>query len=335
MKRGFHLLATRLDKACAQRNFSTRGLEVYLMKRANSADILPKRLPIAVSHPEKLFWPEQGYTKLALIEYYNAIFPRLAPYVRDRLLTLERCPDGMRGKCFFQKQKPPGLRPGTSVKRISHVTDRGKFTDYVVGGSLITQLSLVNLGCVAIHVMASRARSPRQPDWICFDIDPESGRFSDAARAGLLVKAGLGLLELTGFAKTSGGRGLHVLVPIRSGPDANEVLAFARSFVDRLARAHPRELTVEPSIAARRGRVYLDPFRNAFGQTVVAPYSVRCREKAPVSTPLKWSEVRPALVPSEFNMGNFAKRLELADPWTEFFETRQRLKDAARLLVKL
>jgi bifunctional non-homologous end joining protein LigD len=299
------------------------------------AEFVSAKLAIAVSHPDKVFWPEEGYTKLDLVAYYNAIFPKLSPYVKDRMLSLERCPDGIRGECFFQKQKPKGMPPGTPTKRIAHEADSGKFTDYVVGGSLITQLALANLGCIAVHVMASRASTPRQPDWICIDIDPESGKFSDAARAGLHVKAALDALNLVSYAKTSGGRGMHVLVPIRAGPDADEVLAFAESFVGRLAAAHPDELTVEHSVAARRGRVYLDPFRNGFGQTVVAPYSVRRREKAPISTPLEWSEVKPTLIPSDFNMGNFAMRLKRADPWSDFFENRQSLEDAARFLNKL
>jgi bifunctional non-homologous end joining protein LigD len=305
------------------------------MKRTKMVKSVPAKLPITVSHPDKVFWPEEGYTKLDLVEYYNTIFPHLSPYVKDRMLSLERCPDGMRGECFFQKQKPESMPPKTPTKRIAHAGNSGKSTDYVVGGSLITQLALANLGCIAVHVMASRASSPRQPDWVCFDIDPESGKFADAARAGLHIKAALDLLKLVSFAKTSGSRGLHVLVPIRTGPDADEVLAFAESFVARVAAAHPDELTVEHSVAARRGRVYLDPFRNGFGQTVVAPYSVRRREKAPVSTPLEWSEVKPTLVPSEFNMGNFGKRLERADPWSDFFAARQPLKDAIRLLSRL
>ena len=305
------------------------------MRKTKLAQSVPAKLPITVSHPDKVFWPEEGYTKLDLIEYYNAVFPKLAPYVKDRILTLERCPDGMGGECFFQKQKPESMPPGTPTKRIAHATGAGKFTDYVVGGSLITQLALANLGCIAVHVMAGRASSPRQPDWMCIDIDPESGKFADAARAGLRVKAALDALKLVSFAKTSGSRGMHVLVPIRTGPDADEVLAFAESFVARVAAAHPDELTVEHAIAARGDRVYLDPFRNGFGQTVVAPYSVRRREKAPVSTPLEWSEVKPTLIPADFNMGNFAKRLKRADPWSDFFKNRQSLKDAARLLNKL
>jgi bifunctional non-homologous end joining protein LigD len=305
------------------------------MRTSNRDRAAAERLPIEVSHPDKVFWPGEGYTKLDLIEYYNAIFPKLAPYVKDRILTLERCPDGMGGECFFQKQIPEGMPPGTPTKRIAHEANAGEFTDYVVGGSLITQLALANLGCIAVHVMASRATSPRQPDWICFDLDPESGKFADAARAGMHVKAALDELKLVGFPKTSGSRGLHILVPIRTGPDADEVLAFAESFVARAAAAHPDELTVEHSVAARGERVYLDPFRNGFGQTVVAPYSVRRREHAPISTPLDWSEVKPSLVPSNYNLGNFHKCFRGSDPWENFFGTRQSLKDAMGVLRRL
>ena len=296
---------------------------------------VPPKFPIAVSHPDKIFWPNEGYTKLDLVEYYTVIFPKLAPYVKDRILTLERCPDGMQGECFFQKQEPKGLPPGTPTKRMAHEDKAGGFTDYVVGGSLSTQLALANLGCIAVHVMASRASSPRQPDWVCVDLDPESGKFADAACAGLHVKAAFDDLNLVSFAKTSGSRGLHVLVPIRKGPAADEVLPFAESFVARVAAAYPEGLTVEHSIAARGDRVYLDPFRNGFGQTVVAPHSVRRREKAPISTPLEWSKLKPTLVPSDFNMGNFQQRLQSPDPWEDFFRSRQSLKDAMGALSRL
>jgi bifunctional non-homologous end joining protein LigD len=205
----------------------------------------------------------------------------------------------------------------------------------VVGGSLETQLALVNLGCIAVHAMSSTAASPRRPEWICFDLDPGSGKFSDAAQAGLRVKAALDALKLASFAKTSGSRGMHVFVPLRKAPDATDVLAFARQFCERLAAAHPRELTVEHSIEARAGRVYLDAFRNAFGQTVVTPFSVRRRPKAPFSAPLSWSQVTPKLDPAEFNLGNFARGLRGSDPWADFFRARQSLTAASKSLSKL
>ena len=288
-------------------------------------------LRAAITHPDKVFWPKEGYTKLDLAAFYDRIFPHLSPYVKDRLLTLERCPDGMAGNCFYQREAPQGLPVGTVTKRIR---DEKGVTTYVVGGLRATQLELVNLGCIAVHVWGSRAQAPRKPDWVCLDVDPTSGEFADAAGAGRHIKDSLDALGLVSFPKTSGGRGLHVFVPIRLGPDATEVLAFAEAFVRRLAAAHPRELTVEARIGARRGRVYLDPFRNGIAQTVVAPFSVRRRPKAPVSTPLHWSEVTPSLVPSNFNLGNFMRRLEHPNPWQEFFRRRQSLAPAMKRLQR-
>jgi bifunctional non-homologous end joining protein LigD len=293
------------------------------------------RFPITVSNPDKIFWPEEGYTKLQLIEFYADIFAKLQPYVKDRMLSLERCPDGMRGVCFYQKEAPSSLPPGTPTKRIAHVGKSAKSTNYVVGGSLATQLALANLGCIAVHVSGSRASSLRKPDWVCFDMDPQSGKFADAARAGLRLKEVLDVLKLESFPKTSGSRGLHVFVPIKPETDGDEVLSFAESLVARLAAQFPKELTVEHSITARKQRVYLDPYRNGFGQTVVAPYSVRRRRKAPFSTPLAWSEVSPALDPSQFNLGNHARRLSAPDPWQDFFKNRQSLTPAINALKKI
>lgn len=291
--------------------------------------------PVKISNPDKVFWPDDGYTKLDLAEYYQAVFPKLEPYVNDRILSMERCPDGMRGSCFYQKEMPKGMPPGTPSKRIKHVGRSSEYTNYVVGGSLATQLALVNLGCIAVHVAGTRAGSGRKPDWVCFDLDPQSGKFADSARAAIVIREALDALNLISYAKTSGSRGAHIFVPIRVGPDADEVLSFAQAVVARVAAAHPNELTVEHSIAARGQRVYLDPFRNGFGQTVVSPYSVRRRPRAPFSAPLEWSELNPALDPADFNIGNYQKRLKRADPWADFFNDRQSLKAAAQLLKKL
>ncbi|HXO93208.1 MAG TPA: hypothetical protein VN825_03675, partial [Candidatus Acidoferrum sp.] len=137
------------------------------------------------------------------------------------------------------------------------------------------------------------------------------------------------------FAKTSGSRGIHVFVPLRIGPDVDVVRSFAQEFVGKVAAAHPRELTTEHSIAGRKGRVYLDPFRNGFAQTVVTPYSVRRKPKAPLSTPLAWTEVKPSLIPSKFNIGNFAERAKKPDPWSDFFRSRQSLEKALQQITKL
>jgi len=290
------------------------------------------KLEKLISHPEKVFWPEEGYTKLDVARYYENVFPKLKPYVADRLLTMERCPDGMRGGCFYQKEAPKGLPPTTPTKVIEH---QKRNVRYVVGGALETQIALVNLGCIPVHVWGSRAKYPRKPDWVVFDLDPGSGEFADSARAGLVLKEALDVLRLASFPKTSGSRGLHVFVPLRAGPDFDEVLPFARELCERLAAAHPKELTVEQRIHARKGRVYLDSFRNGFGATVVAPYSVRRRERAPFSAPLDWKEVKSSLAPASFNLGNYEKRLAGPDPWQDFFASRQSIKSAAKQVNKI
>jgi bifunctional non-homologous end joining protein LigD len=285
-----------------------------------------------VTHPDKVFWPEDGYTKLDLARFYDAVFPKLQPYVTERLMALERYPDGIHGERFFQKEAPSSLPADTPTKLIRH---QNRAVHYVVGGSRETQIALVNLGCIAVHVWGSQAAHPRRPDWVVFDIDPGSGEFADAAKAGLLVKAGLEALGLTSFPKTSGSRGLHVFLPIQVGPEFDETRAFAEEFGQRLAAAHPDTLSVEQRLQAREGRVYLDPMRNAFGATVAAPYAVRPRQKAPFSMPLRWADVKASLVPSSFNLGNFEKRLAGPDPWQDFFERRQSLKEAAQALHRI
>ena len=308
-----------------------RGENMKAARRTMSSTAR-KLEPRSISHPQKVFWPDEGYTKLDLARFYQEIFPALQPYVADRPLLCERCPDGMRGECFYQREKPNGLPSGTPAKRIHH---ENGYTTYVVGGELQTQLRLVDLGCIAVHIWNSRANKPHQPDWVCFDLDPTSGEFADAARAGLQVKEGLDHLGLVSFPKTSGSRGLHLLVPIEVGPTNDEVSAFAREVARRLATAHPHQLTVDPRLDAREGRVYIDTLRNGFAQSVVAPYSVRRRLKAPVSTPLEWSEVTPALVPASFNISNFHTRLQHSKAWRHFFDTRQPLKAAISAVGKL
>jgi bifunctional non-homologous end joining protein LigD len=288
-----------------------------------------------LSHPEKVFWPAEGYTKLDLANFYRSVFPLLQPYVKDRILTLERCPDGLNGQCFYQKEKPEGMPTNTPTKRIANVSGKRKSTNYVLGGSIATQMALVNLGCIPVHVTGSRGRTFPKPDWICFDLDPASGKFSDAAEAGGLLNELLDKLGLQSFPKTSGSRGLHVFVPIRIGPTADDVLKFAEKTVALLAAAHPRLLTTAHSIAERGKRVYLDPFRNGSVQTVVSPYSVRRKPGAPVSTPLAWREVSRSLDPADFNLGNFGGRRRGSDPWQRFFASRQNLQTAQSKLARL
>ncbi|MGA7992543.1 MAG: non-homologous end-joining DNA ligase [Thermoanaerobaculia bacterium] len=293
-----------------------------------------RAFPVPVSNPDKVFWPDEGWTKGDLVAFYAGVFDRLRPWVEDRPLSLERCPDGLAGECFYQKEKPAGMPAGTPTVEVHHGKGR-KVTNTVVGGALETQLALANLGCIAVHVWGSRADDLDKPDWVCFDLDPDSGLIVDAVGAALKVKQALDALELVSYPKTSGGKGLHVFVPIARGPGTEAVTWFAKTLGTRLAAAWPKDLTMEMRIAARKGRVFLDSFRNAFGQTVVSPFSVRRRPHAPVSTPLAWGEVTESLRAEDFTIGNFAARLKKRDPWAGFFGRRQALEPALEALKRL
>jgi len=287
---------------------------------------VPKPTDLQVSHPDKLWWPEEGITKLETVRYYADVAPRMLPWLNDRLLTVERCPDGIEGGCFYEKNFVKGLPEGVRTLAVP-AESTGKTVHYLVGSSETSLLALVNFGCLAVHVMNCQVESLDQPDWLAFDLDPSSGSFADAAKAALLLRERLERLALRSFPKTTGGRGLHVLVPLRRGPGQEEVRSFTRSICQELAKSSPGGVTVEMRKANRQNRVFADWLRNAFGQTIVAPYSVRCRRRAPVSTPLDWNEVRADLNPLQFNLRTMALRLTAGDPWADFWHSGQDLPE--------
>ena len=295
-------------------------------RAASRAEPLVRVGGVTVTRPDKIWWPEEGITKLDVVRFYADIAPHLLPWMASRPLAAERCPDGMRGDCFFQKNFSDGVPADVRTEPIAAKT-AGRIVHYVVGGSRKTMLTLVNLGCIAMHVMNCRMGSLQRPDWLAFDLDPGSGRFADAARAALLLREMLDDLGLRSYPKTSGARGLHVLVPLRCDATQDTVRAFAMDIGHMLAERAPALITVEMSKRKRRGRVFADALRNAFGQTIVAPYCLRRRPKAPVSTPLDWDEVDPRLDPARYNIRSIEKRLARADPWMDFWTQRQPLPE--------
>ena len=278
---------------------------------------------IAISNPDKAWWPDEGITKSDIARFYDGIWPHLLPWLRDRPLTAERCPDGMAGSCFYQKDFPED-RPPPGPRLPIRATTTGKDVRYVVGGSRATLISMVNLGCIAIHVMTSRAKKIREVDWLAFDMDPPES-FGDAARSGLALRKVLDEAKIVSYPKTSGSKGLHVFAPLRPGVTQQDATAVAMALGEELARREPKLVTVEFSKARRGGRVFADAMRNAFGQTIVPPFSVRRRPRAPISTPLAWDEVSPRLDPAAFNVRTFERRLARTDPWADFWRRRQSL----------
>jgi bifunctional non-homologous end joining protein LigD len=276
-----------------------------------------------ITNPSKLFWPDDGLTKLDLARFYARIAGYILPWMKSRAVTMERCPEGIRRACFFQKQAPGNLPEEIPTIRIP-APSAGRDVDYIVGGSRKTLLTLVNLGCIAMHVMNSRIDQLDKPDWLAFDLDPSDG-FESAAKAALLLRPRLEDHGLESFVKTSGGRGLHVFVPLRRGASEDQVRAYGAAIAQELAQEHPRLVTVEARKAKRSAPVYLDVMRNATGQTIVPPFSVRWRPRAPVSMPLDWDEVSPRLDPAVFNIKTAERRIEAKEPWSSFFGHRQTL----------
>lgn len=276
-----------------------------------------------ITNPGKLFWPAEGISKLELAEFYSRIASHIIPWMKGRAVVMERCPEGVRKTCFFQKQAPGNLSSDVPTVTI-HAPSAGRDVDYIVGGTRKTLLTLVNLGCIAMHVMNSRIDQLDKPDWLAFDLDPADG-FASAAKAALLLRAKLIDHGLEPYVKTSGGRGLHVLVPLRRGPNQDTVRAYATVIAGEMAAEHPQLVTIEARKAKRRAPVYLDVLRNASGQTLVPPFSARWRPRAPVSMPLDWDEVSPRLDPAVFTVRTAERRMAAKAPWSSFFGHRQTL----------
>jgi len=281
---------------------------------------------VRITHPGKVWWPEERITKLDVARYYASIAPRILPWLKGHPLTAERCPDGMTGECFFQKNFSGDLPTGIPTRAID-AESTGEIVHYVIGGSIKTLLALVNLGCVAVHVMNCKIGSLSHPDWLAFDLDPSSEKFWDAVKAAGVLRKILEELRVRSYPKTSGGKGLHVLVPLRHGPGQEQVRAFAHRISLEMVERSPELITVQTSKSKRRGRVFADWLRNAFGQTIAAPYSVRRRPGGTVSAPIAWDELDAKLDPSGFNVLTMEQRIEAEDPWADFWEFRQVLPD--------
>jgi bifunctional non-homologous end joining protein LigD len=265
--------------------------------------------PVKISNADKIYFPGEKLTKGDLVAYYRGIFPFLKPYLRDRPLVLTRYPDGIEGKSFFQKDAPT-WRP----EWIRTVTVHAEGVDRDLAHFLVDDVDaltwLVNLGVIPFHVFSSRATTLDRPDWCILDIDPKEAPFADVIRIARAARALCDEIGLPAYPKTTGQRGMHVLVPLGGQLDH----AQSRTLGELLARVLEAQLgdiaTTARAIPARRGRVYLDYLQNGFGKTIVAPYAVRPRPGAPVSTPLRWSEVNDRLDPSRHTIRNALSRAE-------------------------
>jgi bifunctional non-homologous end joining protein LigD len=269
---------------------------------------------LKLSNLEKVFFPEDGITKGDLLAYYRSVAPVLLPHLKDRPFTMKRYPDGIAGGHFFQKDAPKHMPDWIPTREFEVSTRdsprrRRKIQAPLVNDELAL-LWMVNMGCIDLNTWYSRVDRPERPDFVLFDLDPSADAgFPEVVAVALLVKEVLDALGLAGFTKTSGSDGMHVLVPVERRYTYDQTREFAEIVAGTLARTHHGLVTTEWSKAKRRG-VLIDANQNGEGKTIASAYSVRPHPGAPVSTPLRWDEVREGLDPREFGLETVLARIE-------------------------
>lgn len=288
---------------------------------------------VKVSNRSKIFWPDEGYTKGELVDYYASIADVMLPFLRDRPIVLVRYPDGIQGKHFYQWNVPEGTPQWIRTLHLPDDDGPGKHTFLV--DDVDGLVHVANLGCIPIHVLPFRKGSENACDYFVVDFDLGPRAFSDAVMLALSLRDLLESVGLVGFPKTSGQSGLHVLVPLGAGVgfDTAKMLV---ELVGRLLQAeHPDMSTMERRIAERGERVFIDVGQTGRSRTIVAPYSVRAHPGALVSLPLAWSDVHRALDPREFSMFNVRARVESrGDPLAGFFEISPNIANVVERLGK-
>ena len=285
---------------------------------------------VRLSHPDKVLYPGRGLTKRDLAQYYERIAGWILPHIANRPLVLVRCPEGQGGECFYQKHLTEQFPD--AVLRVA-VEEGGKTVQYGAVDSLAGLISLVQMGALELHVWGAHRDQVERPDYAVFDLDPDVGLAWER-----VVEAALGLRDLlaeTGlrsFLKTTGGKGLHVVLPLARRHGWDELKAFTRAVVEGMVASQPDRFTSNPLKARRRGRIFVDYLRNGRGATSIAAYSTRSRPGAPVSTPLAWEELDGDVRADTYTIENLPERLEslAADPWREMSAVKQSITAAMK-----
>jgi bifunctional non-homologous end joining protein LigD len=300
---------------------------------AEAALVRIGRREIEITRPEKVLFPEDGITKGHLIDYYARIAPWILPHIRNRPLTLERYPDGIHKQRIFQKEAssyfPEWIRRVT-VKKV------GGTVNHVVCNDIATLVYLANQACLTPHIFLSRLDNPDVPDQMVFDLDPQGDDFELVRSTARAFEKLLSDLELPAYLKTTGSRGLHVVVPLQRREGFDSVREFAKGLARIVVSQAPEERTMEQLKANRGGRVFIDTNRNAYAQLVAPAYAVRARKGAPVSVPLDWSELKNKDLRSDgVTIRTIFDRLDtVGDPWADFWRSGVSLTKAKRKLER-
>lgn len=291
---------------------------------------------VKLTNLDKVYWPEDGYTKGDLVEYYRGITPWLLPYLEDRPLVMTRFPDGIHGKSFFQKDLPKSAPPWLHTETLwSEGSERE--LRYLVGGDEATILWFANAGSIPLHLWASRVGALDRPDWCILDLDPKDAPFAHVVELARRLKALCDEIGLPCFVKTSGSSGLHVLIPLGGQLDHEQSKQLAELIARVAVRRAPDIATIERVIAQRGGRVYLDYLQNGHGKLLVSPFCVRPLPGAPVSMPLEWREVNARLDIRRYTIRNAAMRMKRLghDPLRPVLEVKPDLMHALQALAGL
>jgi bifunctional non-homologous end joining protein LigD len=308
-----------------RRRVRTRGPARESAAVASAATATNAGVPL--THPDRVLYPDQGITKRDLAAFYEKIGDWILPHVVERPLSLVRCPAGQGKACFYQKHL--GSEAPESIESVK-VKEKGGVRTYAYIKDLAGLVSLVQLGVLELHPWGARVGDLEHPDRLTFDLDPAAGvpwkRVIATARE---LRSVLSELHLKSFVKTTGGKGMHVVVPLAPKQPWATVKDFAKGIAEAMVQQAPREYTASLSKASRTGKIFIDYLRNSQGATAVAAYSTRAWPGAPVATPVTWDELGADLRSDQFTVKTLPRRLAALskDPWEGFFKSRQTLPD--------
>ncbi|MEN3976796.1 non-homologous end-joining DNA ligase [Emcibacter sp. SYSU 3D8] len=283
---------------------------------------------VTLSHPDKVLYADQGVTKLDLARYLHAVSPRMLPYVSRRLVSLVRCPEGAAKQCFFQKHGTAGLAP--SLKPLPVREKDGGEDDYLYLTDETGLVRAAQMGVLEFHIWGSMIDDIEKPNRIVFDLDPDpSVSFESVKQAALRVRDILDALGLRSFPLLTGGKGIHVVTPIRRRHEWPVIKEFAKSLALRMSEDQPDKYLATMSKAKRKGRIFIDYLRNERGSTAIAPYSPRARKGAPVAWPVTWESLDGTHSAALVHIGDAVPHLAEPDPWADYVNVRQSLGVAA------
>jgi bifunctional non-homologous end joining protein LigD len=291
-------------------------------KAPAAARAAPGQSAVKLTHPDKVLWPDVGVTKGQFLAYYEAVWPKMRPYVIERPLSLVRAPNGVKGQRFFQKHASPGLHSSIAVAKDSADGEALLFIRDFDGLA-----ALVQLGVVEIHIWGCKIDAIETPDQIVFDLDPDEGLPLERIRAAALaIRDRLKELGLESFPKTSGGKGFHVVAPLHPKADWERIKSFAHQFASAMEQQEPKAYTATLAKAARKGRIFIDYLRNGRGATAVAPYSSRANAAAAVSMPISWTMLEEGAAPGDFDVLNvLSGKKATGDAWASYAKSARPL----------